>query len=145
MSSVNWNNSIYIPTIYQSISKEDLWAYLEKNFGKISRIDFMDLNENCRRAFVHFSEWFSDKGMGKIARNKIETDGICDFIMPIPNKHRKWFQGKMLINKNPLSSTQIQVKRRLDRLENRIDFLEKKMKMTSYYDDKGPMDISELY
>ena len=159
MSSVMWNNSIYIPTIYQSIRKEDLWDYLEKNFGKISRIDFVNLNENCRRAFVHFSEWYMNKGMGKIARNKIETDGICDFIMPIPNKHRKWFKGKMLINKNPLSDTQTQINyikkdlyfslERVHDLELIVEVLEKKMtslETLSKKDepDQGPMHISEL-
>lgn len=159
MSSNNkqvvWNNSIYIPTIYRSISKEDLWAYLEKNFGKVSRIDFVDLNENCRRAFVHFSEWFMDKYIAKIARQKIEMFGMYEFIMPIPNKHRKWFKGKLLINKNPLSENQNKTElqcslERLCRLENIVEVLEKKMtslendKFSYEYKDKDPMHISEL-
>jgi len=168
--SVMWNNSIYIPTIYQSISKEDLWDYLEKNFGKISRIDFVNLNENCRRAFVHFSEWYTDKYICKIVRNKIETDGIYEFIMPTPNS--KWFQGKMLINKKPLSATDCKVNnvkkwmevgfQRIHILENtvndmksKVSYLEDKIeellssKNEDYnhdydYEDNGPMDISEL-
>lgn len=154
-----WNNSIYIPTIYKSINIKDLWDYLEKNFGKISRIDFVNLNENCRRAFVHFSEWYMDKGMGKIARNKIETDGICNFIMPIPNKPRKWFQGKMLINKKPLSDTphrkvtyiEKSMNLRLHDLETTVNDLKYKVstledKLDGDYEvnDKGPMHISEL-
>ena len=153
-----WNNSIYIPTIYKSIHKKDLWDYLEQNFGKISRIDFVNLNENCRRAFVHFSEWYMNKGIGKIARNKIETDGICDFIMPIPNKPQKWFRGKMLINKKPLTVTHGKVKNiekcmnlRLHDLENTVNNLKHKVstledKLDGDYEvnDKGPMHISEL-
>lgn len=164
-----WNNSIYIPTIYKSIRKEDLWDFLEKEMGKVSRIDFVDLNENCRRAFVHFSEWYMDKGFGKIIRHNIETRGFCEFSMPIPNKYRKWFEGKLLINKNPLSPTDIKVKKmkhwmnvsfeRIHDLETTVNDMKSKI---SYLDDKieellssknnedytvndnGPMHISEL-
>lgn len=167
-----WNNSIYIPTIYKSIRKEDLWAFLEKEMGIVSRIDFVDLNENCRRAFVHFSEWYMDKGFGKIIRHNIETRGFCEFSMPIPNKYRKWFEGKLLINKNPLSPTDIKVKKmkhwmdvsfeRIHDLENtvndmksKISYLDDKIdellssKNEDYnhdydYEDNGPMHISEL-
>jgi hypothetical protein len=167
--TVAWNNSIYIPTIYKSISKEDLWDFLEKDFGKISRIDFVDLNENCRRAFVHFSEWYMDKGFGRIVRNNIETRGFCEFSMPIPNKYRKWFEGKLLINKNPLSPTDLKVKKmrkwmnvsfeRIHNIDNTVNDMKSKI---SYLEDKieellssknkedytvndnGPMHISEL-
>jgi hypothetical protein len=175
MSSVThtWNNSIYIPTIYKSIRKEDLWAFLEKEMGIVSRIDFVDLNENCRRAFVHFSEWYMDKGFGKIIRHNIETRGFCEFSMPIPNKYRKWFEGKLLINKNPLSATDSKVKKmkhwmnvsfeRIHDLEttvndmkSKISYLEDKIEELlpsknneDYnhdhdYEDNRPMNISEL-
>ena len=158
--TVAWNNSIYIPTIYKSIRKEDLWAFLEKEMGIVSRIDFVDLNENCRRAFVHFSEWYMDKGFGKIIRHNIETRGFCEFSMPIPNKYRKWFEGKLLINKNPLSATDSKVKKmkhwmnvsfeRIHDLETTVNDMKSKI---SYLEDKieellsednGPMHISEL-
>ena len=115
MSATNerpvWNNSIYIPIIYKSIGVEALWEFLEKDMGKVSRIDFVNLNNNnnCRRAFVYFSEWYMDKGFGKIIRHNIETRGFCEFSMPIPNKYRKWFEGKLMINKNPLSATECKV------------------------------------
>jgi len=167
--TVAWNNSIYIPTIYKSIRKEDLCAFLEKEMGKVSHIDFVDLNENCRRAFVYFSEWYMDKGFGKIIRQTIETRGFCEFSMPIPNKYRKWFEGKLFINKNPLSSADRKVKNikkwldvsfeRIHDLENTVNdlksktsYLEDKLEeLLSKYDDdehhykdKGPMHISEL-
>jgi regulator of replication initiation timing len=165
---VVWNNSIYIPTIYKSIRKEDIVEFLEKDFGKVSNIDFVDLNENCRRAFVHFTEWYMDKGFGKIVRHNIETRGFCEFSMPIPNKYRKWFEGKMLINKNPLTPTDRKVKNikkgmdfsftRVHNLENTVNYLKSKISYLEdkleevisknnepYYEtDKGPMDISEL-
>jgi hypothetical protein len=163
---VVWNNSIYIPTIYKSIRKEDLVEFLEKDFGKVSSIDFVDLNENCRRVFVHFSEWYMDKGFGRIVRHNIETRGFCEFSMPIPNKYRKWFEGKMLINKNPLSPADRKIKKfrelldisfeRIHNLDNtvndlksKVSYLEDKLEevLSKYeepYDDKGPMDISEL-
>jgi hypothetical protein len=170
LSSTNeqvvWNNSIYIPTIYKSIRKEDIVEFLEKDFGKVSNIDFVDLNENCRRVFVHFSEWYMDKGFGRIVRHNIETRGFCEFSMPIPNKYRKWFEGKMLINKNPLTPTDRKVKKirksldisfeRIHNLDNtvndlksKVSYLEDKLEevLSKYeepYDDKGPMDISEL-
>ena len=167
--TVAWNNSICIPTIYKSIGKEDLWAFLEKEMGKVSRIDFVDLNDNCRRAFVHFSEWYMDKGFGKIIRHNIETRGFCEFSMPIPNKYRKWFEGKLLMNKKPLSPTDSKVKmvknhvdicfERLYNLEttvndlkSKISYLEDKLEELSSnknedyeeVNDKGPMYISEL-
>ena len=138
-----WNNSIYIPTIYNSIGVEALWNFLEKDMGKVSRIDFVDLNENCRRAFVYFSEWYMDKGFGKIIRHNIETRGFCEFSMPIPNKYRKWFEGKLMINKNPLSITERKVKNikkwmnvsfeRIHNLENTVNDLKSKV---SYLEDK---------
>jgi hypothetical protein len=140
---VSWNNSICIPTIYKSIRKEDIWAFLEKELGKVSRIDFVNLNTNCRRAFVYFSEWYTDKGFGEMIRYKIETCGYCDFLMPIPNKHRRWFQGKYLINKNPLSLSERKVNKiekwmnvsfiRLHNLETTINDLKSKV---SYLEDK---------
>jgi len=167
--TVAWNNSIYIPTIFKSIRKEDLWDFLEKEFGKVNNIDFVDLNENCRRAFVYFSEWYMDKLFGRVVRHKIETDGFCEFSMPIPNKYRKWFEGKMLINKNPLSTTDRKVKKmkhwmnvsfeRIHDLEttvndmkSKISYLEDKIEellsknKEDYHDenDKGPMSITEL-
>jgi len=163
---VVWNNSIYIPTIYKSIRKEDLVEFLEKDFGKVSNIDFVDLNENCRRVFVHFSEWYMDKGFGRIVRHNIETRGFCEFSMPIPNKYRRWFEGKMLINKNPLSPADRKVKKirkwldvsfervhnldsTVNDLKSKVSYLEDKLeevlsKYEEHYDDKGPMDISEL-
>jgi hypothetical protein len=147
MSSTNeqlvWNNSICIPIIYKSIRKEDLCAFLEKDMGKVSRIDFVDLNKNCRRAFVYFSEWYMDKGFGKIVRHNIETRGFCEFSMPIPNKYRKWFEGKLLINKNPLSTNDRKVKNikkwmdisfeRIHYLDNEVNDLKSKV---SYLEDK---------
>lgn len=147
MSSTNeqlvWNNSICIPTIYKSIRKEDLCDFLEKEMGKVSRIDFVDLNKNCRRVFVYFSEWYMDKGFGKIIRHNIETRGFCEFSMPIPNKYRKWFEGKLLINKNPLSSSDRKVKHikkwmdvsfeRIHNLDNEVNDLKSKV---SYLEDK---------
>ena len=132
-----WNNSIYIPIIYNSIGVKALWDFLEKDMGKVSRIDFVDLNENCRRAFVYFSEWYMDKGFGKIIRHNIETRGFCEFSMPIPNKYRKWFEGKLMINKNPLSITERKVKNikkwmnvsfeRIHNLENTVNDLKSKL------------------
>jgi hypothetical protein len=129
-----WNNSIYIPIIYKSIGVEALWNFLEKDMGKVSRIDFVDLNENCRRAFVYFSEWYMDKGFGKIIRHNIETRGFCEFSMPIPNKYRKWFEGKLMINKNPLSITERNFKKwmnvsfeRIHNLENTVNDLKSKL------------------
>lgn len=129
-----WNNSIYIPIIYKSIRVEALWEFLEKDMGKVSRIDFVDLNENCRRAFVYFSEWYMDKGFGKIIRHNIETRGFCEFSMPIPNKYRKWFEGKLMINKNPLSITERNFKKwmnvsfeRIHNLENTVNDLKSKL------------------
>jgi hypothetical protein len=153
-NEVVWNNSIYIPTIYKSIRKEDLWEFLEKEMGKVSHIDFVDLNKNCRRAFVYFSEWYMDKGFGKTIRHNIETRGFCEFSMPIPNKYRKWFKGKLKMNKNPLSATDRKFKWmnvKINNLKNKVDkleelLLEKNENCEYEYEceDKGPMHISEL-
>ena len=138
-----WNNSIYIPTIYKSIGGKALCEFLEKDMGKVSHIDFVDYNENCQHAFVYFSEWYMDKGFGKIIRHNIETRGFCEFSMPIPNKYRKWFEGKLMINKNPLSATERKVKNirewmdisfeRIHHLENTVNDLKSKV---FYLEDK---------
>lgn len=98
------NYSICISTIYKSISKFDIHEFMEKNLGKVSRIDCVDLNQNNRRVFVHFSEWYSNKEFPAIVLHQLESEGFCNFYIPNKkNKKNPHFYVKILINKNPIS------------------------------------------
>jgi len=112
--TLNWTNSIYIPTIYKSISRDEVHQFMEKNLGIVSRIDFVDLNENNRRVFIHFSEWYTNKGIGEIVRDEIEIHGFCDINLPNKkNKKNPIFHTRIFINKNPLSLTEFKLKQAL--------------------------------
>lgn len=126
-----WNNSIFIPTLYKSISKNELFEYMEDNFGKVERIDFVDLNENSRRVFLHFSEWYSNKGYAQMARYQMEKFGFSNIYIPNKkNNKNPIFDAKIFINKNPLSPLEFKVKQlkyRLNLSFNRNHNIEKKV------------------
>ena len=105
--------SICISTIFKSIPKIDIHECMERHLGKVSRIDCVDLNESNRRVFVHFSEWYSNKGKGcsDIVLHQLETNGFCQFYIPNKkNKKNPDFYAKLLINKNPISAAEHKVK-----------------------------------
>jgi hypothetical protein len=59
--STKWNNSIFIPMIDFSITKNQIKQIMEEYFGKVSRIDFVSFNSDNgsgRRAFIHFTQCF---------------------------------------------------------------------------------------
>jgi len=105
------NYSICIPTIYKSISRTDLFEFMNDNIGAVSRIDCIDLNQHNRRVFVHFSEWYSNKGYAQILQYQLEKKGSFEIYIPnTKNKNNPIFHATILINKNPLSNTDFQIK-----------------------------------
>jgi len=104
---------------------------MEDNIGNVLRIDCIDLNINSRRVFVHFTEWYSNKGYALIAKSQLEEHGF--FAISIPNKKNKnkpYFDTKILINKNPISHAEYKIKKFYKIIEDqklRIDVLESKV------------------
>ena len=78
-----WNNSIFIPVIDFSLTKNQIKDIMEKNFGKVSRIDFASFNSNNgsgRRVFIHFTQWYNTD-YAKMCVNLLKQMGfmICRF------------------------------------------------------------------
>ena len=133
---VEWNNSIYIPTIYKYFNKADIEYYL-KDFGKISRIDFVDLNHSnsSRRVFVHFSESYDNDFMKSFERSVKEFGYYTINLIKV--KKPGCFAAKIFINKKPLSNTQYQMNilkkylfcslERIDHLEHIVEDLKEKI------------------
>jgi hypothetical protein len=162
--------SICISTIFKSIPKMDIQECMEKHLGKVSRIDFLDLNKDNRRVFVHFSEWYSNKGKGcsDIVLHQLETNGFCHFYIPNKkNKKNPDFYAKLLINKNPLSNTDYKLQKlhtnigelvatvreqdhKIDVLESKVLLLENSFisnslsKLYSSYDMDMDMDMDDV-
>ena len=111
MANITWNDSIYIPTLYKSISKNELKHFLEEKLGIVKRIDFVDLNEYSRQVFIHFDEWYTNKGFGEVARYQMEKFGFCNIRIPnVKNKKNPNFDAKIFINKNPLSESDSKIR-----------------------------------
>jgi hypothetical protein len=152
--------SICISTIFKSIPKIDIQECMERHLGKVSRIDCVDLNQSNRRVFVHFSEWYSNKGKGcsDIVLHQLETNGYCHFYIPnTKNKKNPDFYAKLLINNNPISYDEYKLnkyKRQINywlttsyHLQNKIDLLEdtiQTMKLTIKYMSERNQSLSEL-
>jgi len=160
---VEWNNSIYIPTIYKYFNKADIEKYMCE-FGKVSRIDFVDLNATSRRVFIHFSETYDTIYM-KLFKKMIKDRGY--YLMNFAKENKRVFTVKLFINKNPLSpidnkvnslkkglylsferlhsleSTIADLKSKVSSLEERLNETED-YKRDDYYDSAGIMLESEL-
>lgn len=152
------NYSICISTIYKSISKFDIHEFMEKNLGKVSRIDCVDLNQNNRRVFVHFLEWYSNKEFPAIVLHQLESEGFCNFYIPNKkNTKNPHFYAKILINKNPISHTDYKIKKMnivigdwvktIHEQDQKIDLLEQTiqtMQLTIKYITDRNESLSEL-
>jgi hypothetical protein len=160
--------SICISTIFKSIPKIDIQEFMQKNLGLVSRIDCIDLNQNNRRVFVHFSEWYSNESFASVVKQLLETNGFCNFYIPNKkNKKNPQFYAKILITKNPLSNTDYKLQKlhaivnqqdlKIEVLESKVLLLENGLitnekcitKLYSYYDMDmddvmGHMNINEL-
>jgi hypothetical protein len=155
------NISICIPTIYKSISRSDIFEYMNFHIGSVSRIDFVDLNEHNRSVFIHFSEWHVSDYAALVAY-QLDKNGSCHVALPnIKNKKNPIFHATMLVNKNPLSSTDSKIKKlhkvlgewtavnreqqhKIDVLESKVLLMEDALNKLygSYYGTD--MDINEL-
>ena len=112
-SANKWNNSIFIPMIDFSVTKNQIKQIMEEYFGKVSRIDFVSFNSDngCgRRAFIHFASWYKND-YAKCVRYNIETNGHYDMLLPVYgatsiNGMAAKYTVRLLINKNPVPETE---------------------------------------
>jgi len=128
-----WTNSIFIPKIDFSITKNDIKKTMEENFGRVSRIDFVSFNSengSGRRAFIHFSEWYNND-YSKFVRYSIETKGHYDMLLPInganPNNNSSVakYTVRLLINKNPVPETE----QTIQQVASNMDFMAEKIRI----------------
>ena len=132
-----WTNSIFIPKIDFSITKNDIKKTMEENFGRVSRIDFVSFNSengSGRRAFIHFSEWYNND-YSKFVRYSIETKGHYDMLLPInginynPSSIGAAIAAKytvrFLINKNPVPETE----QTIQQVASNMDFMAEKIRI----------------
>jgi len=89
--------SLYIPIISDSISENFIKkVFVNKNIGKILRVDFVkNLEKNRREAFIHFDEWFVND----------EVNALKEDIKNPNTKTKLMYNDKnfwpLLVNKNP--------------------------------------------
>lgn len=122
--TTTWTNSIFIPAIDYSFTKNGLKDYLEKILdSSVSRIDFVSFNSDKgtgRRAFVHFNHWNMSNKHAKDIRHKIETLGHYDISIPNSRIHLK-----LLINKNPVPETEVTIQQ----VASNMDFMAEKIRL----------------
>jgi len=119
-----WTNSLFIPAIDFSLSKNDLKNYFENSLdSKVSRVDFVSFNSDKgtgRRAFIHFSNWNTSNKYAKDIRNKIEFSGHYD--MHFRNTR---IVLRLMINKNPVPETEIT----MPQVASNMDFMAEKIRL----------------
>ena len=120
-----WTNSLFIPALEFSITKNDLKDYFE-NFtdSKVSRVDFVSFNSDKgtgRRAFIHFQNWSDSNKLARKIRAKIESIGQFEFSIP-KNNH---IHLRLMINKNPVPETEIT----MPQVASNMDFMAEKIRL----------------
>jgi hypothetical protein len=128
-----WTNSLFIPKIDFSVTKNDIKQIMEEYFGKVTRIDFVSFNSengSGRRAFIHFSEWYMND-YSKFVKYSIDTKGYYDMLLPInganPNNNSSVakYTVRLLINKNPVPETE----QTIQQVASNIDFMAEKIRI----------------
>lgn len=127
-----WTNSIFIPMIDFSVTKNQIKQIMEEYFGKVSRIDFVSFNSDngCgRRAFIHFVSWYKND-YAKVVRYNIETNGHYDMLLPINgasaiNGGAAKYSVRLLINKNPVPETE----QTIQQVASNMDFMAEKIRL----------------
>jgi len=122
---LKWNNSIFIPVIDFSLTKNQIKEIMEKNFGKVSRIDFASFNSDNgsgRRVFIHFAQWYNTDYAKKV-RKSIETNGFYDMAIPLCKNSK--YTTRLLINKNPVPETE----QTIQQVASNVDFMAEKIRI----------------
>jgi hypothetical protein len=122
---LKWNNSIFIPVIDFSLTKNQIKEIMEKNFGKVSRIDFASFNSDNgsgRRVFIHFAQWYNTD-YAKNVRKSIETNGFYDMAIPLCKNSK--YTTRLLINKNPVPETE----QTIQQVASNVDFMAEKIRV----------------
>lgn len=127
-----WTNSLFIPMIDFSVTKNQIKQIMEEYFGKVSRIDFVSFNSDngCgRRAFIHFASWYKND-YAKVVRYNIETNGHYDMLLPINgassiNGGAAKYSVRLLINKNPVPETE----QTIQQVASNMDFMAEKIRI----------------
>jgi hypothetical protein len=128
-----WTNSLFIPKIDFSVTKNDIKQIMEEYFGKVTRIDFVSFNSengSGRRAFIHFSEWYTND-YSKFVKFSIDTKGYYDMLLPInganPNNNSSVakYTVRLLINKNPVPETE----QTIQQVASNVDFMAEKIRI----------------
>lgn len=122
---LKWTNSIFIPAIDFSITKNQIKDFMEKKIGKVSRIDFVSFNSDNgsgRRVFVHFSEWYNTD-YAKFVRSNIQTNSFYDLLMPLSNNPN--YNIRLLMNKNPVPETE----QTIQQVASNVDFMAEKIRI----------------
>jgi hypothetical protein len=122
--TTTWTNSLFIPAIDFTITKNGLKDYLETLLNsKISRIDFVSFNSDKgtgRRAFVHFSHWNDSNNYAKEIRDKINSVGFYD--ISLPNSR---IRVRLMVNKNPVPETEVTIQQ----VASNMDFMAEKIRL----------------
>jgi hypothetical protein len=122
--NVAWTNSLFIPAIDFTITKNGLKDYFETLLdSKVSRVDFVSFNSDKgtgRRAFIHFKNWNTSNRYAKEIRAKIESSGFYD--ISFPNSHMHY---RLMINKNPVPETEIT----MPQVASNMDFMAEKIRI----------------
>jgi hypothetical protein len=122
--TTTWTNSLFIPAIDFTITKNGLKDYLETLLNsKVSRIDFVSFNNDKgtgRRAFVHFSHWNESNKYAKEIRDKIQSVGFYDISLPNSRMHLR-----LMVNKNPVPETEVTIQQ----VASNMDFMAEKIRL----------------
>ena len=72
MSEIDFSLSLYIPLVFNHISKEQIIDIFNKiHIGKVLKIDFVKRKGNCKHkmAFIYFGYWFNNAYASQLQKN----------------------------------------------------------------------------
>ena len=123
-SSFNSTLSLYIPSVPESITLDNIKLLFLNKIGVISRIDFVYNTKGVRQAFVHFNMWFMTD-YTKDLQTKI-LDSKLTAMLSLDETVKNSFGNNNIIllpNRNPRSEPSVDI---INVLQERIRQLETK-------------------
>lgn len=145
MSFESWTNSLFIPAIDMSVTKNDLKKAFENEFEvTVKRIDFVAFNSDKgsgRRAFVHFENWECANRFANTVIKKIIEEGYYNLYNPYGIGMNKTLKNlRLLINKNPVPETE----QTIHQVASNVDFMAEKIRLQEETIQKQQDEIEAL-
>jgi len=123
-SSFNSTLSLYIPSVPESITLDNIKLLFGNKIGVISRVDFVYNTKGVRQAFVHFSMWFVTDYTKDLQTKILDSKSTAMFALDETDKNSFGNNNIILLpNRNPRDLPNLDL---INTLQERLNQLESK-------------------